>query len=136
LILEHIKNERDYLLARRAVVRRAEAARRLAVVLLAAVVRCAVDVRRFAVVLRALVFLAVVERRALDVVLLAAVRFELVRLDLLVEDLPKILLKSDLIGIYSLWNIKTLCAISWELLKIRFESILYGFGVANECRIC
>ena len=92
LSLEHIKNERDYFLARRVVV------------LLAAVVIRAVDVRRFAVVLRALVLLAAVERRALDVVLFAAVLF-----DLPVEDLPRSLRKSDLIRNYSLKCIKALC---------------------------
>ena len=79
------KNERDYFLARRA-----EAARLLVVVLLAAVVRRAVDVRCFAVVR-------------------FAVCLELVLFVLLVEALPRILRRSDLIPNYQPECIKALC---------------------------
>ena len=144
-------------------VRRADDARLLAVVLLAAVVRRADDARRLAVVRLAVVLrvvdarrLAVVRlaccssctcssccverravvRRALDVVRFAAVLLERVRLELPAEDLPKSLRRSDLILDYSLGNIKALCGFLWELLKTSFENIIYGFGVIDWCRIC
>ncbi len=127
-------------------VRRADDARLLAVVLLAAVVRRADDARRLAVVRLACcssctcssccVERRAVVRRALDVVRFAAVLLERVRLELPAEDLPKSLRRSDLILDYSLGNIKALCGFLWELLKTSFENIIYGFGVIDWCRIC